>query len=79
MLKLLESFKKRIWKNNLDDENRLELYKNIHQSAKNISRCLDELLYEYKNEQLEDKKQVELIITTSPHKFEALEEDGTHE
>jgi len=64
MLKLLELFKNKIWKSNIDDKNRIELYRNIHTSAKNISRCLDELLYEYKNEELEPKiPTTELIIT----------------
>ena len=62
MSKLLELFKRRIWKTNLDDQNRLELYKNIHQASKNMGRCLDELLYEYKTDQLEIEKPIELII-----------------
>ena len=43
-------------------QNRLELYKNIHQASKNMGRCLDELLYEYKTDQLEIEKPIELII-----------------
>ena len=76
MLKLLESFKKKIWKSNLDNQERADMYKEISLSLKAVNQCLDVALEECKGINCTKVSQIKDEFNKEIIKIEDLEKQA---